>query len=80
MLISFTHREISVLTNELPEESDHFRFLRTACLANLKGTIVLNLVKSFGYRDLHLDHPLDLSSLTFIHCLGSSVLVAPHLF
>ena len=32
-----THREVSTLDNELPEESDQFRFLRTACLANLKG-------------------------------------------
>ena len=29
-------REASALTNELPEESDQFRFLRAACLANLK--------------------------------------------
>ena len=34
------HRETSVLTNELPEEWDQFRFLRTACLTNLKGSVV----------------------------------------
>ena len=33
-LFFHTHREVSSLTNELPEESDQFRFLRTACLAN----------------------------------------------
>ncbi len=30
------HREASALVNELPEESDQFRFLRTVCLTNLK--------------------------------------------
>ena len=33
-----THRESSSLVNELLEESDQFRFLRPACLANLKGS------------------------------------------
>ena len=33
-----THRESPSLVNELLEESDQFRFLRAACLANLKGS------------------------------------------
>ena len=41
-----THRETSVLTNELTEESDQFRFLRTPCFANLKGTVGLIMSKS----------------------------------
>ncbi len=38
------HRESSVLTNELPEESDQFRFLRGACCDSLKGTVGLIMV------------------------------------
>jgi hypothetical protein len=58
-----THRESSVLTNELPEESDQFRFLRAACLANLKGSVDLILVK---VSDMRISIPLDLSSRSFI--------------
>ncbi len=29
LLFFHTHREVSVLVNKLPEESDQFRFLRT---------------------------------------------------
>ncbi len=36
LLFLHTHREASGLTNELPEESGQFRFLRAACLANLR--------------------------------------------
>ena len=57
------HRETSVLVNELPEESDQFRFLRAACLANLKGSVGLIMVKS---SDMRIDMPLDLSSRSFI--------------
>ena len=32
LLFFHTHREASVLANELPEESDQFRFLHTAAL------------------------------------------------
>ena len=31
-----THRETSTLPNELSEESDQFRFLRSVCFSNLK--------------------------------------------
>ena len=41
LLFLHTHREASVLANELPEESDQFRFLRTSCFANLMGTVGL---------------------------------------
>ena len=40
LLFLHDHRETSVLTNELPEESDQFRFLRGTCLNNLKGSVV----------------------------------------
>jgi hypothetical protein len=51
------------LANELPEESDQFRFLRAACLANLKGSVGLILVKTSEMRS---SIPLDLSSWSFI--------------
>jgi hypothetical protein len=38
LLFLHAHREASVLTNELPEESGQFRFLRAACLVNIKGS------------------------------------------
>ena len=31
LLFLFDHRETSTLTNELPEESNQFRFLRATC-------------------------------------------------
>ena len=39
LLFLYTHREVSTLVNELPEESEQFRFLRAACLANIKGSV-----------------------------------------
>ncbi len=39
LLFLHTHRERSVLTGELPEESDQFRFWRASRLANLKGSV-----------------------------------------
>jgi hypothetical protein len=39
LLFLNTHPEASVLTNELPEESDQFRFLHATCLANLNLNI-----------------------------------------
>ena len=39
------HREASALINELPEESDQFRFLRATCLSNLKSSVGLILEK-----------------------------------
>ena len=43
LLFLHAHREASSLANELPEESDQFRFLRASCFANLKGTVGLIL-------------------------------------
>ena len=39
------HREESTLTNGLSEESDQFRFLRSSCFTNLKGTVGLIMVQ-----------------------------------
>ena len=43
LLFLHAHREESPMTNEFPEESDQFRLLRAACLANLKGSVPLDL-------------------------------------
>ena len=58
-----THHESSVLTNELTEESDQFRFLHTVCLTDLKGSVGLILVKTSVIR---ISVPVDLSSRSFI--------------
>ena len=63
LLFLHAHREASSLTNELPEESDQFRFLRTACLTNIKGSVGLILSKVSAMRISIL---LDLSSRSFI--------------
>jgi hypothetical protein len=63
LLFMHTHREASALTNELPEESYQFRFLRATCLANLKGSVGLILAKASAMR---ISIPLDLSSRPFI--------------
>ena len=52
-----------LLSNEAPEESDQFRFLSAACLANIKGSVGLILAKS---SDTWISIPLDLSSRSFI--------------
>ena len=57
------HREVSNLPNELPEESDQFRFLRTVCFTNLKGAVGLILVKVSTTR---ISITFDLSSRSFI--------------
>ena len=57
------HREVSVLANEIPEESDQFRFLRVVCFVNLKGTVGLIMTKTSAIR---ISIPLDLSSRSFI--------------
>jgi hypothetical protein len=62
-IVLYTHRETSALANELLEESDQFRFLRTSCLANLKGSLGLILAKASVMR---IFIPLDLSSRPFI--------------
>ncbi len=57
------HREASALANEIPEESEQFRFLRAACYANIKGSVGLILAKASAIR---ISIPLDLSSRSFI--------------
>jgi hypothetical protein len=63
LLFLHTHREASALSNEIPEESEQFRFLRAACYANIKGSVGLILVKASAMR---ISIPLDLSSRPFI--------------
>jgi len=66
LLFLHAHREASALSHELPEESDQFRFLRAACLANIKGSVGLILAKASAMR---ISIPLDLSSRPFIPLL-----------
>ncbi len=63
LLLLHAHREASALTNEIPEESDQFRFLRVACYANIKGSVGFILAKA---SDVRISTPLDLSSRPFI--------------
>jgi hypothetical protein len=59
LLFLHAHRESSALSNDIPKESGHFRFLRAACLANIKGSVGLILEKTSVMR---ISIPLDLSS------------------
>ncbi len=63
LLFLHSHREASVLDDELPEESDKFRFLHVSCFANLKGTVGLITTKT---SVVWISIPLDLSSRSFI--------------
>ncbi len=54
LLFLDTHREASALSNEIPEESGQFPFLRAASYTNIKGSVGL------------ISIPLDLSSRPFI--------------
>jgi hypothetical protein len=63
LLFLHAHRETSALANEIPEESEQFRFLRGACFANIKGSVGLILVKT---STMWISIPLDLSSRPFI--------------
>ena len=82
LFFSFTHRESSTLSNELPEESDQFRFLRADSLPNLKWSLGLILSKTSVMR---ISIPLDLSSWSciplpcFIRSSRSTPLLAPSL-
>ena len=50
LLFLHLHREASALANELPEESECFRFLRASCFANLPdGCCWLDYGESIGY-------------------------------
>ena len=59
LLFLYSHLEGSTLDNELPEESNQFRFLHTSCFANLKGAVGLIMAKASAMR---ISIPLDLSS------------------
>ena len=63
LLFLHIHREVSALANEIPEESEQFRFLRTAGYANIKGSVGLILAKASVMR---ISIPIDLSSRSFI--------------
>ena len=63
LLFLDAHREAMVLDNELPEDSDQFRFLRSSCFTNLKGVVGLIMEKVSAIR---ISIPLDLSSWSFI--------------
>ncbi len=63
LLFLHAHREASTLANEIPEESEQFRFLRAACFTNIKGSVGLILAKVSVMR---ISIPLDLSSRPFI--------------
>ncbi len=63
LLFLHAHREPSALVNEIPEESDQFRFLREVCYVNIKGSVGLILAKESVMR---ISIPLDLSSRSFI--------------
>ncbi len=59
LLFFHTQCEESTLANELPKESDQFRFLHVLCFANLKGVVGLIMTKASVMR---ISIPLDLSS------------------
>ena len=61
--IKTTHRGVTALARELQEESDLFRFLHAACLANSKGSVGLILVKD---STMKVSIPFDLFSRSYI--------------
>ena len=63
LLFLHVNREDSALAGEVSEESSEFRFIRAACLDNLKGSLGLMLGKTVVMR---LTIPLDLSTKPFI--------------
>ncbi len=63
LLFPQDHREDSALSNEIPEVSGQYRFLRVACYPNIKGSVGLILAKPSAMR---ISIPLDLSSRPFI--------------
>ncbi len=63
LLFLHANREASVLTNEMPEESDQFRFLRADCYDNIKVTVGLISAKPSTMR---ISISFDLSSRSFI--------------
>jgi hypothetical protein len=63
LLFLHTHRETSILSGELPEESEQFRFLWVSHLTNLKGSVGLILAKT---STIWVTIPIDLSTRSFI--------------
>ncbi len=63
LLFRYPHREVLVLTHEIPEESGQFRFLHVTCVPNIKGSVGLILTKPSVMR---ISVPFDLSSRSFI--------------
>ena len=63
LMFLHVHRDSSVLSGELTEESTQFHFIRTPYLINLKGSIGLMLSK---VSDMRVTIPLDLSTNLFI--------------
>ncbi len=63
LLFLHDHRDASAVAGKLLEESAQFRFIRTPCLDNLKGSIGLMLSKT---SDMRVTIPLDLSTRSFI--------------
>ncbi len=59
LLFLYPNREVSVLTNEIPEESDQFRFLRDVSL------IILRVQWLILTKDSVISIPIDLSSRSF---------------
>ena len=82
LLFLHAHREASALANELPQESDQFRFLRASCFVNLKGVVGLIMAKASA---MWISIPLDLSSRScvplprFIRSRRTTPLLAPSL-
>jgi hypothetical protein len=82
LLFLHAHRETSALANELPEESDQFRFLHGSWFTNLKGAVGLIMVKTSVMR---ISIPFDLSSRScvplprFIRSRRPTPLLAPSL-
>ena len=59
LLFLHADRETSALANELPQESDKFRFLRALCFVNLKVVVGVIMSKASA---MWISIPLDLSS------------------
>jgi len=73
-----THRETSVLTNELSNESAQFRFLDPTTLDNLKGPVCwFHFGENIGHEDFYTFWSV---ILDVYHCLVSFVPDTRHLF
>jgi hypothetical protein len=71
LLFLHAHREANALAG------DQFRFLRTACLANLKGSVGLILAKASAMR---VTIPFDLSTrpiIPLLRFIRSRLVVSP---